>query len=83
MCIPAWMHYEAKFIKRYGRPSLRSSISRVPGRQHQRILNHIQALEPVSVAGTNAIWHGTMIVDEDGKLCQNAMTDINAPRLRT
>jgi hypothetical protein len=39
--------------------------------------------EPVSVDETNAIWYGTMIVDEDGSLGDDAVTDINALRMRT
>jgi hypothetical protein len=39
--------------------------------------------EPVSVEETNAIWYGTMIVDDNGKLDKDAVTDINALRMRT
>ncbi|HVU20211.1 MAG TPA: hypothetical protein VHE09_05725, partial [Rhizomicrobium sp.] len=44
--------------------------------------NHIQVFEPVGVAETNAIWYGTMIVD-DGTIPSDAITDINALRMRT
>ena len=44
--------------------------------------NHIQVFEPVGVAETNAIWYGTMIVG-DGSIPSDAVTDINALRMRT
>src|SRR5205807_9832033 len=44
--------------------------------------NHIQVFEPISVGETNAIWYGTMVVDEAGEL-GDAVTDVNALRMRT
>ena len=43
---------------------------------------YIQVFEPVSVEETNAIWYGTMIV-YDGSVPADAVTDINALRMRT
>jgi phenylpropionate dioxygenase-like ring-hydroxylating dioxygenase large terminal subunit len=45
--------------------------------------NHIQVIEPVSVAETNLIWYGTMIDDVDGSLGAQALNDINTVRMRT
>jgi hypothetical protein len=44
--------------------------------------NHIQVFEPLGVDETNAIWYGTMVVD-DGSLGEDATRDINALRMRT
>jgi phenylpropionate dioxygenase-like ring-hydroxylating dioxygenase large terminal subunit len=45
--------------------------------------NHIQVFQPVSVDETDAIWYGTRIEDVDGTLGEEALTDINAIRMRT
>jgi phenylpropionate dioxygenase-like ring-hydroxylating dioxygenase large terminal subunit len=45
--------------------------------------NHIQVFQPVSFDETDAIWYGTRIEDVDGTLGEEALTDINALRMRT
>src|SRR3984885_6204084 len=86
---PGMEYYEAEFIKRYGDravalldPAASEPVKinvfpnlSLPG-------NHIQVFEPVGVGETNAIWYGTMIVD-DGSLGEEAVRDINALRMRT
>jgi hypothetical protein len=83
-------HYEAEFIKRYGDRAF--ALLDLAGSEPVNINvfpnfsllgNHIQVFEPVSVEETNAIWYGTMIVDDDGSLGEEAVTDINALRMRT
>jgi hypothetical protein len=83
-------HYEADFIRRYGDRAF--ALLDLAGSEPVNINvfpnfsllgNHIQVFEPVSVAETNAIWYGTMIVDSDGSLGADAVTDINALRMRT
>src|SRR6266852_4846858 len=64
---PGMEHYEAECIRRFGDRAF--SLLDLPG------------FEPVSVEETNAIWYGTMVVD-DGTL-GDAATDINALRMRT
>src|SRR3984885_15106002 len=86
---PGMEHYEAEFIKRYGDRAF--ALLDLAGSEPVNINvfpnfsllgNHIQVFEPVSVEETNAIWYGTMIVD-DGSVPADAVTDINALRMRT
>jgi phenylpropionate dioxygenase-like ring-hydroxylating dioxygenase large terminal subunit len=87
---PGMEHYEAAFIQRYGDRAF--ALLDLAGSEPVNINvfpnfsllgNHIQVFEPVSVEETNAIWYGTMIVDDDGSLGEEAVTDINALRMRT
>jgi phenylpropionate dioxygenase-like ring-hydroxylating dioxygenase large terminal subunit len=87
---PGMEHYEADFIRRYGDRAF--ALLDLAGSEPVNINvfpnfsllgNHIQVFEPVSVEETNAIWYGTMIVDADGSLGADAVTDINALRMRT
>ena len=75
---PGMEHYEAEFISRYGDRAF--SLLDLAGSEPVNINvfpnlsllgNHIQVFEPVSVEETNAIWYGTMIVD-DGSLGEEA-----------
>jgi hypothetical protein len=86
---PGMEHYEAAFIERYGDRAM--SLLDLAGSEPVNINvfpnfsllgNHIQVFEPVGVEETNAIWYGTMIVD-DGNVPKDAITDINALRMRT
>ena len=45
--------------------------------------NHIQVFQPVSFDETETVWYGTKIEDVDGTLGEEALTDINALRMRT
>src|SRR4249920_67820 len=45
--------------------------------------NHIQVFQPVSYEETDAIWYGTRIDDFDGSIGEDALSDINALRMRT
>jgi hypothetical protein len=81
--------YEAEFIKRYGERAF--ALLDLAGSEPVNINvfpnfsllgNHIQVFEPISVEETNAIWYGTMVVD-DGTLGAEGTTDINALRMRT
>jgi phenylpropionate dioxygenase-like ring-hydroxylating dioxygenase large terminal subunit len=45
--------------------------------------NHIQVFQPVAFNETDTIWYGTKIEDVDGTLGEEALTDINALRMRT
>src|SRR5258708_504594 len=86
---PGMEHYEAEFIRRYGDRAF--ALLDLAGSEPVNINvfpnfsllgNHIQVFEPVGVEETNAIWYGTMIVD-DGTVPADAVTDINALRMRT
>ena len=86
---PGMEHYEADFISRYGDRAL--SLLDLAGSEPVNINvfpnlsllgNHIQVFEPISVEETNAIWYGTMIVD-DGSIGADGVRDINALRMRT
>ncbi len=86
---PGMEHYEAEFIRRYGDRAF--SLLDLAGSEPVNINvfpnlsllgNHIQVFEPVGVGETNAVWYGTMIVD-DGSIGEQAVTDINALRMRT
>jgi hypothetical protein len=86
---PGMEHYEADFIRRYGDRAF--SLLDLAGSEPVNINvfpnlsllgNHIQVFEPVSVDETNAIWYGTMIVD-DGSIGADGVRDINALRMRT
>ena len=68
---PGMEHYEAEFIRRYGDRAF--ELLDLAGSEPVNINvfpnfsllgNHIQVFEPVGVGETNAIWYGTMIVDE-------------------
>jgi hypothetical protein len=85
---PGMEHYEAEFIRRYGARA--HALLDLAGSEPVNINvfpnfsllgNHIQVFEPLGVAETNAIWYGTMVVD-DGSL-GDAAADINALRMRT
>jgi phenylpropionate dioxygenase-like ring-hydroxylating dioxygenase large terminal subunit len=87
---PGMEHYETEFIKRYGDRAF--ALLDLAGSEPVNINvfpnfsllgNHVQVFEPISVNETNAIWYGTMIIDEDGALGDDAVTDINALRMRT
>jgi hypothetical protein len=87
---PGMESYEADFIRRYGRERAYALLD-LAGSEPVNINvfpnfsllgNHIQVFEPISVGETNAIWYGTMVVDEAGEL-GDAVTDINALRMRT
>jgi hypothetical protein len=82
-------YYEAEFIRRYGDRAF--ELHDLAGSEPVNINvfpnfsllgNHIQVFEPISVGETNAIWYGTMIVDENGQL-GDAVGGINALRMRT
>ena len=86
---PGMEHYEAEFLRRYGDRAF--ALLDLAGSEPVNINvfpnfsllgNHIQVFEPVGVAETNAIWYGTMIVD-DGSIPSDAVADINALRMRT
>jgi hypothetical protein len=86
---PGMEYYEAEFISRYGDRAF--SLLDLAGSEPVNINvfpnlsllgNHIQVFEPVSVDETNAIWYGTMIVD-DGSIGADGVRDINALRMRT
>ena len=87
---PGMESYEADFIRRYGRERALALLD-LAGSEPVNINvfpnfsllgNHIQVFEPISVGETNAVWYGTMVVDETGEL-GDAVTDINALRMRT
>ena len=87
---PGMEHYEAEFIKRYGERAF--ELLDLAGSEPVNINvfpnfsllgNHIQVFEPLGVGETNAIWYGTMIVDDGGRLGGDAVGDINALRMRT
>jgi phenylpropionate dioxygenase-like ring-hydroxylating dioxygenase large terminal subunit len=44
--------------------------------------NHIQVIDPLTVAETNTTWYGTAVVDEAGEL-DGAVDAVNALRMRT
>src|ERR1700687_840491 len=86
---PGMEHYAQELRRRYG--SRAEEILDLAGSEPVNINvfpnfsllgNHIQVFEPVGVDETNAIWYGTMIVD-DGAVPADAVTDINALRMRT
>jgi phenylpropionate dioxygenase-like ring-hydroxylating dioxygenase large terminal subunit len=87
---PGMASYEADFIRRYGRERAYALLD-LAGSEPVNINvfpnfsllgNHIQVFEPISVNETNAIWYGTMVIDDAGDL-GDAVTDINALRMRT
>ena len=87
---PGMEHYEAEFIRRYGDRAF--ALLDLAGSEPVNINvfpnfsllgNHIQVFEPVGVDETNAIWYGTMIVDDGGGSATTPSTDINALRMRT
>lgn len=45
--------------------------------------NHIQVFQPIAFDETDTVWYGTKIEDVDGTLGEEAVTDINALRMRT
>jgi hypothetical protein len=44
--------------------------------------NHIQVLQPISIAETNTTWYGTAVIDDDNEL-EGTVDDVNAIRMRT
>ena len=44
--------------------------------------NHVQVVQPLSVAETDTTWWGTAVVDDDGAL-DGAVDDVNSIRMRT
>ena len=73
---PGMEHYEAEFLQRYGDRAF--SLLDLAGSEPVNINvfpnfsllgNHIQVFEPLGVAETNAIWYGTMVVN-DGTLAR-------------
>lgn len=44
--------------------------------------NHIQVLQPISIAETNTTWYGTAVIDDDNEL-GGTVDDVNAIRMRT
>jgi phenylpropionate dioxygenase-like ring-hydroxylating dioxygenase large terminal subunit len=87
---PGMEHVQEKFRSMYGERA--ESMLDLAGSEPVNINifpnlsllgNHIQVFQPVSFDETETVWYGTKIEDVDGTLGEEALTDINALRMRT
>jgi phenylpropionate dioxygenase-like ring-hydroxylating dioxygenase large terminal subunit len=87
---PGMEHVQEKFRSKYGERA--ESMLDLAGSEPVNINifpnlsllgNHIQVFQPVAFNETDTVWYGTKIEDVDGTLGEEAVTDINALRMRT